>query len=172
MGDSVNKTPSKTNWVRTFAGPILVLFLLLGCYSTWSYARFGNLTDGMYSLYGYKLAPVESEVFAGKCISGGEVKSTFLLKNLTSEPIRIIGYQPDCSCVSSSSRFPIKVNPFSVAGLEMSFTPQIVSKDKDLYESHKILIHLDTDSYPITLAQTAIVCTKEPDSKNEKLYTD
>jgi hypothetical protein len=140
--------------VRFIVGPLLVALLILACYSAWSIGRFGNLTNGIEFLNGSVLIAEKPMLELGKVPVGTEVEGVFVLKNVTNQPIAIVGGKAECSCVITTG-FPMQVDPMCSARLSLRFTPR--PSDANRRVVHRAVLYLDVDSPAMILTFAADV---------------
>lgn len=137
---------------RFLVGPLLVAFVIVLCYSGWSYWRFGSFKDGIEFLSGYRLVAEQSVLDIGKVRVGAETEGNFVLKNLTDKPITIIGAKSDCSCMVISG-LPIRVEPRCSTDFAVRYTP--LAREGNETVTHRILLYLDIDSPEVVLTLSA-----------------
>jgi hypothetical protein len=157
--DSIEAASSGAAWTnrtwwyaRFIAGPLLVAVLILLGFSIWSVWRYGNVSDGIAFLDGFVVIAAKPTLELGSVPVGTEAKGVFVLKNLTDEPISLVGASPDCSCMIMSD-FPIRIEPHGTATFDVRFTPR--AREAGRTVTHRILLYLNVDSPTITLALSA-----------------
>jgi len=139
---------------RFVAGPLAVVFFALLCYSGWSLWRFGSFVDGIAFLNGYVLVAEQKTLDLGEVRVGSEAEGNFVLKNLTSEPITLVGARPECSCMIASD-LPARIEPHSTMDFSVRFTPN--RREASQTVTHRILLYLDVDSPAVVITFSADV---------------
>jgi len=125
--------------------------LIFLCFCSWSIWRFGNLTNGILYVDGAALIAEEPELDLGDVPLGSVAEGTFVLRNLTSAPVTVVGGNPSCSCMVLSD-MPIKIDAMSSASLSVQFAP--TKSRVDRRSSGRVLLHLDVDSPAVVLTAT------------------
>ncbi len=137
--------------VGYLAGPLLIGGLLFLAFYGWSIWRFGSLTNGISFVDGAVLIPEEPRLDLGEVPAGTVAEGTFVLRNLTSDPVTVIGGNPSCSCMVLSD-MPINIDPMSSASLSVQFAPARIQVGRR--SSGRVLLYLNADSPPVVLTAT------------------
>lgn len=98
---SANQASSRSGQ-RAHAIPVIVGIAVVGAFcGVWAFARFGSLRDAWLYMGGARVV-IERSALA---LPTGEVGETqvaeFLLRNLTSEPVKVLGATVSCDCVTT-----------------------------------------------------------------------
>ena len=137
--------------VAYLAGPLLVALLIFLCFCGWSIWRFGNLTNGILYIDGTALIAEEPVLDLGEVPLGSVAEGTFVLRNLTSAPVTVLGGKPSCSCMLLSD-MPIRIDAMSSASLSVQFAP--TKSQVGRRNSGRVLLYMDVDSPPVVLTAT------------------
>ncbi|MCP4673990.1 MAG: DUF1573 domain-containing protein [Deltaproteobacteria bacterium] len=135
-------------------GPLLVAVMVLLGFCGWSIWQYGDLATGVAYLNGSVLVPEASVLDLGEVCVGGEAEGVFRLRNLTDQPITIIGGRTECSCVLGDE-FPVQVDAMSFGEVSLRFTPG--PRDAKRHVVHRTLLYLDVDAPEIVLTFSADV---------------
>lgn len=133
--------------------PLLTMFVagtVCLCFGGWSFLRFGHPLDGLAYLNGVVLKADQPDL--GTVAPGSEVEAVFVVKNLTTNPVSIVGAKPDCACVVGSD-LPLTIDALSSARLPVRFTVERGELHKELIRH--VLLHLNVDAPPVVLTLTA-----------------
>jgi Protein of unknown function (DUF1573) len=129
--------------------PLVVASLLFAGLATISVIRFGNVSRGFAFVGGSVLVPDKSMIELGKVPAGKTNEIVFQVRSVSGQPVTIIGGKAECSCVMSDA-FPVKVSPLASVPIRVQFTPRQVDVNSRVV--HRILLYLDTDSFPVVLS--------------------
>ncbi len=127
--------------------------ILLG-YCAWSLWRYGNVTDGIAFLNGFVLVAEKPTLELGDVSVGSKAEGVFILKNLTNQPITILGAKPECPCVVTSE-LPVQVDRLSSSPFRLRFVPRTQEANQSV--AYRTLLYLDVDSPSIILTLAASV---------------
>jgi len=135
MADKGAKSSGDGKVFRRMSLPCVSMVAMLGVVGTlfvlWSYATFGDIRSGWFRLGGYHLIAEEYQIDLGTVSSGESKPGTFRLKNLTGEPVFILGIESDCSCLTTAE-LPIEVPGDKVFDLEVLFQADRVDSDTEV----------------------------------------
>jgi|GEM_PF-3239658 len=75
--------------------------------------------------WGWRVVPVADRIVAWP-VEPGKAIATVALRNLTADPIRIVGARTSCSCMATTNPFPATLYAYNTTSLtfRMSFPPQ------------------------------------------------
>jgi hypothetical protein len=127
--------------IAASAGVTLLVALL------WSESQNGGLRAALAAWNGSVLVPERSTYSMGSVEGGARHQADFQIHNVTSNPVKVIGGEPDCSCVALTG-LPLQIAAHSTKTLRIEVTPS--ERHAGPFEHH-VYLHLDTDSPSLIL---------------------
>ncbi|MDR1385237.1 MAG: DUF1573 domain-containing protein [Planctomycetaceae bacterium] len=127
--------------------PLLIAIVVLVIGGIGCYYVYGSLSAGWARLNGYILY-VENDTLDFGTISADQTRTgVFRLRNLSQQPVIILGAEADCSCVQSAD-LPLTVSPGTVIDFPVTFYSS--QKDEGSLVRRQLLLNLNVDQ-PITM---------------------
>lgn len=129
MNEVAKKRPLWVAIVRgaaeTFLPIALVLALVLGV----AVARYGSVSAALGALRGQGIVADAHTKSLGTVTVGQTVTLPFTLRNVTSEPIRIVGNRTSCTCTVADDSLPIDLPPRGKRTVRVSVKPRAPKLD-------------------------------------------
>lgn len=79
------------------------------------------IRDALLRLDGRLIVPEEARVSA-RSTTQDSATATVTLRNLTAEPIRIVGASTTCSCIAATRSFPVMLEPHDTISIHFELT--------------------------------------------------
>jgi len=117
--------------VLPFASMIAVLGVVVTLFALWSYATYGDIRSGWLRLGGYSLIVEQHQIDLGVVQAGESKSGIFRLRNLTGEPVFVLGVESDCSCLATAA-LPIAISGGEVFDFEVLFTADQADSDTEV----------------------------------------
>jgi len=153
MASEETKESGKVKTIRGFILPCVSVIAVLGgaviLYVLWSYATYRDIQSGWLRLSGYSLIVEQHQIDLGEVLAGESKSGTFRLRNLTGEPVYILGLQSDCSCLATAA-LPIAIPSGDWFDFEVLFQADRV--DSNTGVTRRIILNLSVDQ-PIQLLE-------------------
>ena len=132
----------------------LMTAVVLGSGLGWSTWRYGSPLGFLQALDGKVLIAERMVLYCGEARPGDEPVATFRLRNVTNQPVRVVGMRLSCGCGTT------RECPFAVAPGETQLIPLTIhitdrTPAGELRVGNELL--LDTPSAPVTLEATLLV---------------
>ena len=137
------------------------VFLVLGVVTIW--IGNGSISAGLARVQGYALVVDSFSKSIGEIPPGTKSEATFLLTNVSSTPVTILGAQTSCRCTTLSD-LPLTVPPGERTELRIGVTPSpsdagtTIRTTSLLYldvASKRLLLHVDARVQPATESKSA-----------------
>lgn len=140
--------------VAVLAGTVCggaVLVALGGLFS------FGSFSDAVAYFQGYRVVPVERVVSLSRAVVGQRATFAFRLRNLSGQPVRVVGADASCGCVAVDD-LPLTIDP----GTDVEMRAWFVPAERDLGNTieHTIGLFLDIDGPPVGVICRAAVMAR------------
>ena len=97
-------------WRRIFPAVVGVSVAVGSCIA-YAVAAFGSVYHGWLYATGVRVVVEPTVMTIADAKVGDSTEATFLVYNLTSEPVRVLGAMSSCSCVSVNNELPLLVPP-------------------------------------------------------------
>lgn len=135
----------KRCWVailKTLSVPIGIATVVLLVFAAWSLFYYGDMQCGLARLAGKSLVIEPYRIDLGIVTSGEHRDVPIRFRNLTRNPITVLGAQVGCSCLSIPD-LPVAIPGGEVLALEVQFHADFVSKETKI--GTPISLHFDID---------------------------
>lgn len=124
--------------LRFLAVPILFAALIWMVVAVWCLAVYGGVRNGIRVFRGYRVLVEPSTVDVSTVEQGATVRTDFILRNMSWEPVMVLGADPDCGCVQMSG-IPVTLAPRSSHAVSMSVrTADLASHEEFVHQSRLI----------------------------------
>ncbi len=130
------------------------LALVAGLTLAWSVWRYGSPLGLPQVLDGKILIADRTKLSCGEAQAGEERVATFRLRNIMSQPVRIVGMRSSCGC-GTTREFPFDIAPGETQLLPLTIHVTDRTPLGELRVSNQLM--LDTSSAPVTLEASLLV---------------
>jgi hypothetical protein len=137
-------------------GLIVAILVLAGSY------YFGSLSLAMAYLKGKRFYVSPLVVDLGDCVSGSKHVAKFTVSNFMDQPIRIVGSEEECECLTLD-KLPITLDPY--VSKDISIEAFVAGQGKF---SHSIILYVDVgelDSIALKI-NTRVLLPNRDEEKN------
>lgn len=140
---------------RPIAAPLFVAFGLLLVFCAWGGVRHGGFLNAIAALDGYALVAEQRTLPFGSMSVGDTAERAAVVRNITSQPVTIIGATPDCNCLEPVG-LPLRLEPYSTASLTVRLRATGCAANQEIHQ--RLTLLLDVDSRPVVVGVSATVC--------------
>ncbi|MBX9788906.1 MAG: DUF1573 domain-containing protein [Pirellulales bacterium] len=134
------------HWLRHVLLAALVTALLLAGFAVWGYLAFGSFRGLHCYAKGMAVMPDSSFIQFGEVKAGSTLRVPFVLTNLRSQAVTVIGADSTCSCLRPLNA-PLVLSPRANQTLVLELSTSANSAGQAF--SMDATLYLDCDSAPV-----------------------
>jgi hypothetical protein len=133
---------------RFISFPFLAVGLLLAIFCAWSIVSYGDIISSLAAINGSRVIAKTQTRELGEVLAGETLTTKFLLKNISSQPVGVIGAWADCGCITTSE-LPFVISPQSQVEFDVKVHTDTVMVGEKI--TRQVLLNLDIDQPAVSL---------------------
>ena len=150
--EKINKSKGSHELFVSLLGIVGSLLVIVALFAIWSYVTYGDIRSGWLWFSGYKLVAEQYRIDLGEVPAGESKPITFRLRNLTGEPVLILGVETDCSCLAASE-LPVTIPPRKTWDFEVLFMASESVPEEEVIR--QMILNISVDQ-PIMLLEVRV----------------